>query len=765
MTERTPVLDPALVTVLGYAQRGWGVFPVHTEDEHGCSCRQANCDRPGKHPKTEHGLLDASTDETQIKAWSQKHPGCNWGITPGPRSGVFVMDIDPGGEQALADWKKEYGSDWLKTLRAATPRGEHFFFQYPANLEATGSEIVNSVGEIAPGIDIRGKGGYAIVAPSRRCNLGYRWLDRGSDTPIITAPEWLLAKIVRPISSRIVTENRKNGTRPSTSEIIETGARNSSLTSLAGTMRRRGMSQEAIESALQTENTLRCDPPLAAAEVSGIVTSVSRYPAESDDSWPDALPISWQPVEPFNLEHLPESLRPIVKDVSERMQTPPDFAAATSIVALAGVVNRRARVQARQSDHTWEMPLNLWGGLVGGPGLLKTPLVKSIIQPLTVIESGWREENKLAQSRFELRSAQVEIEQKIWAQNYKQSHDSEIPRPQLPAPPSQKRLLITDATSEKVHELLMENPQGLFMVRDELCGWISTLDKPGRESDRGFYLQSWSGNEGYTIDRIGRGSLFVPHVCLSVFGNIQPTRLQHYISDSLTDANNDGLFQRLQLLVCPDVSADWTLVDRLPDANALATVQRVFSHLAELPCEPPVRLRFQAQAQIYFNGWLGDLERELRSPDDLIPALVTHLAKYRGLLPRLAALFELTDRAARGPVAGQTLEISLEHTRQAASVCHYLRSHAQRIYTGLGSPDMAAAKVLSGKLQRGHLTGPFSTRTIYRKCWAGMTNPTSARRVLDLLASFGWVRSIPSDENVDGRPAELWAVNPKAVTQ
>src|SRR6267378_1397361 len=109
MTTRTPLLEPALITVLGYARKGWPVFPVHTENGVGCSCRQADCDRPGKHPRTRNGLLDASTDETQIGAWSQKHPGCNWGVTPGPRSGFFVMDIDPGGEQALTAWESQYG--------------------------------------------------------------------------------------------------------------------------------------------------------------------------------------------------------------------------------------------------------------------------------------------------------------------------------------------------------------------------------------------------------------------------------------------------------------------------------------------------------------------------------------------------------------------------------------------------------------------------------------------------------------------------------
>ncbi len=64
---------------------------------------------------------------------------------------------------------------------------------------------------------------------------------------------------------------------------IPESSRNNTLTSLAGSMRRRGMSEAAICAALQAENIDRCTPPLDAAEVSAIAASVMRYPASSHD--------------------------------------------------------------------------------------------------------------------------------------------------------------------------------------------------------------------------------------------------------------------------------------------------------------------------------------------------------------------------------------------------------------------------------------------------------------------------------------------------
>lgn len=70
---------------------------------------------------------------------------------------------------------------------------------------------------------------------------------------------------------------------------IPESSRNNTLTSLAGSMRRRGMTEAAIEAALLAENTARCVPPLDAAEVSAIAASVMRYPASNHDDISQSL--------------------------------------------------------------------------------------------------------------------------------------------------------------------------------------------------------------------------------------------------------------------------------------------------------------------------------------------------------------------------------------------------------------------------------------------------------------------------------------------
>src|SRR2546423_578970 len=94
--------------------------------------------------------------------------------------------------------------------------------------------------------------------------------------PPATVPEWL----VHLLNEK--REKKKAGASGATCERVKEGQRNSTLASLAGSMRRAGMSQEAIEAALLAENEGRCEPPLPEEEVRGIAASISRY--DDDDA-------------------------------------------------------------------------------------------------------------------------------------------------------------------------------------------------------------------------------------------------------------------------------------------------------------------------------------------------------------------------------------------------------------------------------------------------------------------------------------------------
>jgi hypothetical protein len=215
-----------------------------------------------------------------------------------------------------------------------------------------------------------------------------------------------------------------------------------------------------------------------------------------------------------------------------------------------------------------------------------------------------------------------------------------------------------DPTVEKLGELLQQNPRGLLLLRDELSGWLRTLDKSGREGEREFYLEAWNGTQPFTFDRIGRGTVHIPSTTLSIFGGIQPGKLRAYVAGAMENGRGaDGLLQRFQVLVWPDSIPRWKNVDRAPNATALNTAFEIFEFLDKLDSASwgeeigEVRgipaLRFDPEAQEFFNSWRDRLEQRLRL-DEMAgrDAFESHLAKYRSLMPSLALLHHLVEVAA-----------------------------------------------------------------------------------------------------------------------
>jgi Protein of unknown function (DUF3987) len=491
--------------------------------------------------------------------------------------------------------------------------------------------------------------------------------------------------------------------------------------------------------------------------------------------WPDPkpLPDGLPYVEPFVPNLLPAALRPWVMDISERMQCPPDFTAAAAIVALGSVIGRRCAIRPKRHDD-WTVVPNLWGAVIGRPGVLKSPAIEEALRPLHRLEAEAGEAHAAAMRAFEGERAARALERRAREEVAKREFKKgAATREEIAeklaalgngdAEPIRARYIVNDSTVEKLGELLVANPAGLLLFRDELVAWLRSFDREGREGDRAFYLEAWNGNGRFTYDRIGRGTVEIPATCVSVFGAIQPGPLLAYLSRSAFDGvGDDGLLQRLQVVVWPDLAGMWRNVDRWPDTKARQAAFGVFAQLAELvpalpgaeqdalDCNGVPFLRFDDKAQVAFDEWRGVLEYGLRTGEHH-PAWEAYLAKHRKLIPALALICHLADGGA-GPV-------SLTAFKRAEMWAEYLKSHATRLYGGLIRPDLSAAQALGDHVVAGDLGGEFALRDVYRRCWSGLTSREAARSATAVLCDHDWLAEAPRMSA--GRTATVYLVNPK----
>jgi hypothetical protein len=140
------------------------------------------------------------------------------------------------------------------------------------------------------------------------------------------------------------------------------------------------------------------------------------------------------------------------------------------------------------------------------------------------------------------------------------------------------------------------------------------------------------------------------------------------------------------------------------------------------------------------------------------------LSKFRKLMPALALLFELADRAVADTRGSSDLGVSLAHTAQAAEWCGYLESHAHRIYSCVTTPQMRAAQVLAEKIKKRNVgaDGFFTCRDVYVKGWSGLDNPEAVKLAAHVLLDAGWIRERSGDANPHGgRPSNRYQVNPR----
>ncbi|SOZ01744.1 DUF3631 domain-containing protein [Cupriavidus taiwanensis] len=201
-----------------YASQGWRVFPLHGIVNGACTCGNAGCKSPGKHPITAHGFKEATTDSTALARWFNGGTGFprNIGIATG--DGILVLDIDrkpgkPDGKDSLTSLVGQHGK-LPNTLIAQTGGGgAHLVFRLP-----TGRHVKSSAGKLGPSLDVRADGGYIVAWPSVGVDRAYAWVNTPGGAPdfsrIADAPGWLLDLCER-------------GTLPSGT----TSAQNSDLTS------------------------------------------------------------------------------------------------------------------------------------------------------------------------------------------------------------------------------------------------------------------------------------------------------------------------------------------------------------------------------------------------------------------------------------------------------------------------------------------------------------------------------------------------------
>jgi hypothetical protein len=260
--------------VLAYAKRGWRVFPLWwiARGNPVCMCSSKKCTSPGKHPIAacaKRGCLDATTDEATIREWWRRYPDANVGIATGGR--LAVIDIDPksGGTDGFDELVAKHGRipDTIECLTGGG--GRHLYVEVPA-----GRTIANSASVLAPGVDVRGEGGYVVAPPSDHVSRG-RYVWEASGDPADGVMPWVLSGAWLEALSPTTRTASTTRQMPVLTELVDV-ARNSTLFGTGRSMLAAHATEASIREALHAINRQQCVPPMDAGEVDQVVANVMR---------------------------------------------------------------------------------------------------------------------------------------------------------------------------------------------------------------------------------------------------------------------------------------------------------------------------------------------------------------------------------------------------------------------------------------------------------------------------------------------------------
>ncbi len=466
---------------------------------------------------------------------------------------------------------------------------------------------------------------------------------------------------------------------------------------------------------------------------------------------PKPLDLVLKPVETIDDECLPKVLVDWLRPAAKVIGCPFDYLVLSAIISVGSLIGSRVRVKALENSDWFVVP-NLFGGIVGLPSTRKTPALDETRKPILELQTKIRKEFADKEKDFAIEARYYERELKAIYQEKLGLEETKRKVKDLPEfnQPIMKRFETNDITTPKLAQFLAENPNGLLQFRDELTGWLKSLDADYDTNARTLILELWKGAICYEKARVGDGEIHIPSGTLSIIGGIQPSKLQKYVAEAYSFDNSDGFLQRF-LFIYPDIGKrpkKPTQSDYQALQNGFAAANNVFKKLAEYDFNGKVigangdlyhGIKFTKEAQAETDEWKNETEAEAERLQIEDEAFSSYLIKSPKNCFAVAMIFHCLENINQ-PIFPD--EITLSTALKAITFIETLKTHARRVFALGENQIFALANSLIGKIKKGDLKQGFTGREVDRKKWSGLTSKDTVQDVLGLLADYDYLREL-----------------------
>jgi len=534
-------------------------------------------------------------------------------------------------------------------------------------------------------------------------------------------------------------------------------------------MRRRGMTQEAIEAALLVENA-RCDPRLSEKEVVNIAKSVGRYEPATGGDWPDPEPLrrTLESGEPFPVEALGMILGEAAKAMHLNIKAPlavcGQSVLATANLAVQGFAD--VTIDGRT------FPVSEYFLSIALSGDRKTAADRAA---LVSVDAHQRELNEA----YKIELAKYVSESGLWesfrsaALRTKGEEARREAVETLPSPP----------TAPPIPQLTTQEPtyEGLAKLFD--IGWpsVGLFSSEGGRFFGGFAMSQdhrlktlaglseiWDGRP-IIRTRSGDKSFTLYGRRLSAHLLMQPVVAETILADPL--AHEQGFLSRCHIVAPESMLGEQTyssqdLTQEPAYGRYCTQITTILQTSLPRKTDPvsgqptneltPRHLPVAPEAKALWVRFYDWIQEHLR-PDGMFRPISSIAAKAAEHALRLAGTLALVDDL-------NSPAITIQHVKNGIILARFYLTEALRLFhTAKTNPDLVLAeKVLTWLRTREcadkHLV---SLSDVYQMGPNAVRDKATAAKIMQILTEHFWVRPLEGGAEIGGvKRRQAWEVHP-----
>ncbi|MFC0282540.1 DUF3987 domain-containing protein [Camelimonas abortus] len=760
---------------------------------------------PNKKPLVRWAAL-ATRDAAKLREWWRRWPDALIGIHCG-MSKITVLDGDrrdrpdaPDGVHALLTlvgsepWAA--GHPVTRTLND----GIHIYCR-----ASDAAPLRNSASVVAPGVDVRGDGGF-IIAPGSMLPDGRGWLPapgapsladvvRSGSLPevpssILRAIEQYRHEERRSMAGGNAAAGEPGWPRQSLKEAVAelsatpTGKRNDTLNAKAlamGKLAGKGLIQRqeahaAFIGACHVNGLIQGDgmDAFEATFASGFGTGFKRAAeatsascrsagdAIRDQSEPPQLLFS--PVEDpteFPMDALGQVLAPPAMAIVEIVQCPPAMAAQGVLATASLAVQGHADIEIPATRQT--KPSSLFMITIGESGERKSSVDHHALRAVRIREKELHHAHAEEMKEYLKSKAAWDIQRKRLMNS--RTNDEEVSKrlEQIgdePQPPLMPMLMCGEPTFEGLAKLLAGGQPTMGVFSDEGGAFIGGhgMSADNRLRTAAGFSGLWDGTPVKRV-RVLDGSSTIYGKRVSLHLLVQPAAASLLLGDPVM--RDQGFLSRL--LVSAPASTAGTRMQRQPSPEAYLTLEQYDARILtllrrRLPLAlkarndlEPRTIPLAAGALPAWNDYANSVERRLgpRQPLEPVKGFGSKLAEHALRIAAVLALVEDIEAA----------EIPAETFARAMVLAEYYAAEALRLFgQGQADPELDRAE----RLRQWLLAHPYehvSLRLLVQRGPNGLRDSKTMNAAIGVLEKHGWLRKVSTKVEVEGhRTAAAWIV-------